>query len=222
MNRRPALLNLGTVVYSIGTMAPDIVNASAWATEALSQAVTNALTAAVNDVATEATSLLARPSLITRFFQWLQPLAQGGANQLNLAGAKISSFFKNAATFIKGITGVFAAAAFAISVWSLVADIQAGADAVNLVFDAVQVALTGVMLACAILAIIPIADIAAGIIGAVAAVLSGVLAFAQFLYNYLSEPSGPVADFMNKLVNPLIESLNDPPPGWSPPQPAGG
>jgi hypothetical protein len=220
-----AMTSLAGVIYNVGTIAPDILTRAAWVTSKLNTEIQLALDARNTFELLELTQLrsgLPRPTLFTRFLTWLKPLGQTGQNAFNTAGTSVGRFFKAYPRIINGLGAVISAAALGISIWSLVADIQSGAGTATVVFDSIQVALGVVMVVCAVLSVIPVLDFVTGVIGVATAIVSALLAAAQFLYNLLNPPSDPVGDFFNKLVKPLVAVLPDPPAGWAPAQPAEG
>jgi hypothetical protein len=220
-----AMTNLAGVIYSVGANAPDILTGAAWVTSKLNTEIELALEARNTIELVEVFQLragLPRPTLFTRFLTWLKPLGQSGQNAFNTAGTRIGTFFKAYPRILNGLGAVISAAALGISIWSLVADVQSGAGAAIIVFDSIQVVLGAVMVVCAVLSVIPVLDFVTGVIGAATAIISALLAAAQFLWNWFNPPSDPVGDFFNALVNPLVAILPDPPAGWAPAQPAEG
>jgi hypothetical protein len=140
-----------------------------------------------------------------------------------LAGTQVANFFKIevVANIVKGISVVLAAAAFAVSVWTLVSDVKSGADGVNVAFDSAQTVLGFVVMACAFGVLIPGVDVVAVIVGAAAALIAALLAAAQFIYNLVSPQPTPAENYLKFVVQPLIATLPAPPAGWTSPQTTG-
>jgi hypothetical protein len=218
-----AVVNLVGVVYGIGQAVPDIIDITAWATEGLAAKLQPAMAEpAVLELleVTEQSLLISGPKLPTTFFGWLAPRFDSLTKTLNSAGTKVAAFFKIeiVANIIKVASAVLAAAGFAISVWTLVSDLNSDSDGVNVAFDTAQAALSFVVLACAIGAFIPVVDVVLAIVGIAAAMIAGVLAVAQFLYNLINKQPTPAENYIKDVVQPLIATLTPPPAGWSPPQ----
>src|SRR5262249_22024698 len=120
-----ACVNLAAAIFAYGQAVPDIINTAAWATKGLADLMRPAAASpAVMDAlaATQTTLLIQRDAQTTTFFGWLAPRFDSATRELKTAGTQVAAFFKIkiVANFIKGISALFAAAAFAISVWTLV------------------------------------------------------------------------------------------------------
>jgi hypothetical protein len=218
-----AVVNIASVIYNIGQAVPDIINATEWATAALAAQLQPAMAApAVMNAleATEETLLIPRPQLTTGFFGWLATKFNSATRSINYAGTRVAALFANRAfqIIMKGVSALLAAAAFAISVWTLVSDVESGADGVNITFDSAQVVLGFVIMACAVGALIPGVDVVVAIIGIAAAMIAAVLAAAQFLYNLINPQPTPAENYIKYVVQPLIATLPPAPAGWTPPQ----
>lgn len=220
-----AVVNLAGVVYSVIVILPDISQLAAYTASVFASRCQQALTAseALGGLeALENTLLIARPTLTQKLFEWLSSKFSSATRTLSLTGTRIATLFgtTKAQVVIRGVGGVFAAASFAVSVWILVNDIQTGTGvvgAINIAFDAVQVALSLVMLACAIGTLIPIVDIVTSIVGIAAAAVSALLAIAQTLFNWFTQPPSPAELYMSGPVANLLQTLPTPPAGWTPP-----
>jgi hypothetical protein len=217
------VVNLAAVIYNVGMAVPDIINAAEWATAGLAAQLQPAMASAgvMNALeATEETLLIPRPQLTTGFFGWLSTKFNSATKSINYAGTRVAALFANRAfqIIMKGVSALLAAAAFAISVWTLVSDVETGADGVNIALDSAQTVLGFVILACSIGALIPGVDIVVAIIGIAAAMIAAVLAAVQFLYNVINPQPGPAENYIKYVVEPLIATLPSAPAGWSPPQ----
>jgi hypothetical protein len=212
------VVNVAAVIYTVGQVVPDIINAAEWATAAFAAKLQPAMATAA--VMTEMSELMPRPQLTTGFFGWLATKFNSATKSINYAGTRVAALFAKEPfqNMMKGVTALLAAAAFAISVWTFVSDVKTGADGVNLAFDSAQSVLSAVILACSIGALIPAVDVVIVIIGVAAALIAFVLALAQSLYNWINPQSTPAENYIKDVVQPLIALLPAAPAGWSPPQ----
>jgi hypothetical protein len=210
--------NVAAVIYTVGQVVPDIINATEWATAAFAATLRPAMATA--GVMTEMSELLPRPQLTTGFFGWLATKFDSATKSINYAGTRVAALFatKGYQIFMNGVSALLAAAAFAISIWTFVSDAKTGADGVNLAFDSAQSVLSAIVLVCSAMALIPLVDVVVMIIGVAAALVAFVLALAQSLYNWINPQTTLAENYIKYVVQPLIATLNPAPAGWSPPQ----
>ena len=210
------VVSLGQIMYTTIIGLPQIASSAAWITTMFGALVGRAYLATQNitDMISAIQNLIS--SWFIRGIFWLTRKFNAASKAIETAGTQIGKLFPGASTIVKVLGPVFAAAAFGISIWGLVNDIQSGAGGWNVFFDMVQTTMAGVVMAMALTSFIPGIDIVTSIIGIVAALIGAVVGFVQYLWNWLTQEDPPADDYMNNVVIPMIETLPDPPSDWTP------
>ncbi len=210
------ITNLVSLMKSTIESLPDVASFAAWAASGFGTAVVRAYMRA-NNIATlmEAFAALSDNVFLT-FVGWLSTAFNKASKTFTTAGTALGELFTGASTLIKSIGPVLSTAAFGLSIWTLVTDIQSDAGAINIAFDVAQTALSGIVIVCLAFELIPGVDVVTTIIAAAAALAGAVLAFAQYVFNLFTEPESSADTYLNSVVSPLIDSLVPPPTGWQP------